>query len=409
MPHNDVSHIRSAMPCPRLLITAALVLSVYLDVAGARAAVTADGSTSSGTVPKITIGRKFRLQRSLPGWSVLIPGKPGNFWIGCAQGNRIVACRYDGTAWSEAETVVSSSSAFQMIHTVNGAWDTRGNPVLVWVVDDIKESELATASWTGREWSKPTVLDRLSRPIASIDCLSDAQGRIHVVYTRPLEPPEVYANLGEASHKPEKCYHVWYDGQKWSSPAPAASPGRYSVEKVHLGLGTNGRVSLSQIRVNFALFEPPGRFITYQTWNGKTWSDTRLATPKDRWAESGAAAMDASGVLHGWALMDRRAETHDYNATKDITELRYYRVGKLGSFHVEKGQTCQIINDYRGRIIRVTWPDDRSSHIQLWTGDTWTEPVVVPTHGRMKLGPDHRLYLASDDSGSGDVWEMLEE
>ena len=135
-----------------------------------------------------------------------------------------------------------------------------GRPVVVWcggrkgpnALEPGHGCEVAASFYTGEGWTTPDIVARGVNP-NGLDATVDKDGRVHVVFTAPLEPRETYGVLH--GFYPGKAWHALYDDRQWTEAKPLQGRGHYNVDDPILTAAPSGRLILSaRVHEEFSFF-----------------------------------------------------------------------------------------------------------------------------------------------------------
>ena len=270
-----------------------------------------------------------------------------------------------GSDWEGMTDV--TPSGWKFINRMAVAADSRGDPILIMAAyDDSTGEAVAALHWTGSEWGTPVYLDRLQpgKSVNVLDAVTDAEGRIHVAYDRPLARSETY-NTGGHGAFPHKCFHVFFNGKTWSKPQPTTGRGRYSVDDLTLSTSQDGRVCLSYLVGPISGWgSEEGKYVACQFWKKGRWSKPERATPKHSRYIGGMLVMDGWGQEHVW--------THIFEG--DPGGWQYSRPTSHDAGEADgprdwgKPSVRQMPN---GKLAVI----GQGGKVYVWNGRRWSRPV----------------------------------
>lgn len=336
---------------------------------------------------ELVLGRKVPMPPEGPGGGrshddLLLQADADDVWYITKSTHSLHYARYNGTSWSALQPV--KTPGWQWIGSVSAVVDSRVRPVVFWTGSDSQTgSALAVATWLGNEWSQPVVLDRLESfcSYGSIDSIVDTAGNIHVAYDRPLTPREKY-NLGGHGAYPDKCFHAFFDGQRWSEAAATTGKGRFGVDNPLLSNGPAGRVCLSLVVGPFSGGQDPD-FVAVQMWDGKRWSKPERLTPKgtnlytygaviaDQWGTRITCWNSPDGAPGG-CMLSRWGQPQPFQKLSCWPRVAAHASGRTALF-------CQKAVGVR---------------VRLWNGREWTRDLECPSGAVMIPSPCGRIRLS---------------
>jgi hypothetical protein len=298
-----------------------------------------------------------------------------------------------------------------IVTNLKAVMDGAGRPVVVWMQSEAETqvSSVLASRWTGQDWSPVETLDRFRSANPSLDVVSDDHGRIHVVYTRELDPPESYRVgwLDRDRTCTDKPFHVVCKGGVhkppmgappsapiiglWvphDRPASTTPPGRFYVDGVGLCTGPGGAVHLTAAVHPFSRSGHGGTYLACQRWDGERWGDLTRLTPDCTADLRGGMVVDRWGTKHVWwsdarapgryvRIRDGRASPHQFLGYRRQTPLRVSAAGD--------------------RVFLVL---DRDGRLAVWDGVRLSPPFRPQAFpfDDLVLAPDGRTFLARADA-----------
>ncbi|MBM4038979.1 MAG: hypothetical protein FJ290_10750 [Planctomycetes bacterium] len=344
---------------------------------------TPDFELALGGCDRITVGTYYGGDR----WKVLCTRDGATWAFVGSHGQGLSYRRRDGAAWTPLTAITGPGWSF--INNLAAVEDAAGRPVLFWSGFDGEAGEaLATAAWSGSGWTAPQILDREPpcEAATGLDAVRDTVGNLHVVYDKPLNPPEKYSVgfIIVDGAFPTKPHHILLDGRSTPRPKPTTGPGRFYVHRPKLSAGPEGRVYLST-DVSPLAGEGEWHHIAYQVWDGKGWSGFVPASPDNSHLLNGEAVVDPwGGKVVWWGLMEpmeRYCRTIVRGHASDAERLSGY------------GYPAPVLATLPGKGVLMMWGGDQS-HVRLWNGRTWSATLSCPTAEELAVGSDGRVYLA---------------
>ncbi len=216
-----------------------------------------------------------------------LAGQDGAGWKLCqvSAGDRhaVVSSRREGGEWSPRMEIALLTAPPTPGHAA-AALDADGWPVYVWTdaAETPGEQAFFATHRTGDGWTRPLVLDRTaSRDFVFPAACTGPDGTVHVIYTRRLDPPEEYATglFPTEGQFPQKLFHVFFDGDRWSRPKPTTGRGRFDVGRPQIGLDADGKVRVVAEITTYPRVGDRQHFPGTQAWDGKTWSEFERFRP----------------------------------------------------------------------------------------------------------------------------------
>jgi hypothetical protein len=357
-------------------------------------------------------GRTWNLASGYPRLDIprLICGKNGRMWaIGQTElpdnSNAIICARFDGQAWTSMTEVVAPIKFTNSDMTA--CLDKDDNPVVLWM--DNTQPGMDTLFWSRRTaegWSKPEgIAQAPGRMFPKPSACRNAQGYIHVVYRSELDPPEQYSQgliIADGIWTP-KYYHLYYDGQKWSTPQPTTGRGRFGVGDARLSLEPGGQLCLVTNVTEYPQLESRSSYLGCQLWDGKSWSDIRRLSPKGADVSEGSAAIDAHGDWHA-AWRNSGGTGYYWRTSQDGKPLLNLPCGPYTDPAVQSNAwgwalLCQKAN--------------MGFRAMAWTGKEWTPELIFPPPAdpaplqQLTTAPNGAIYVVSGSWGKMYINELL--
>ncbi|HOW73596.1 MAG TPA: hypothetical protein PKY77_23590 [Phycisphaerae bacterium] len=303
----------------------------------------------------------------------------GQIWVFLAQSMSFQFSKGDSKGFSPLVPMPAVGQLGPEILALTTGADNE--PLVIWqAIDPPGTSRIVFSRWTPQGWSRPVTIDTMpsANYTRSFDALRDPQGRVHLVYDRPLDPPEKY-KLGVIAidavdvFTPHKAFHACLSGGSWSRPVSTTAPGRFDFRAFHLSLDSGGAICLSGVT-----WEGKTRsqgYLARQYWRDGQWSGlkvlARVTAAQDAWIYS-----DLCGVTHLWHSQDR------------LWQYQQLAGGDLK----EATAPCRLLQPIINRL-----PDGRIALLSLpgltvWNGTEWSDLLSVQAED-MGVSPTGSILL----------------
>jgi hypothetical protein len=308
---------------------------------------------------------------------MVLQGAGGETWAIWSRGGDLPLAYMmkQGDRWTPAQAILPVG--WEFVDHLAGVLDGAGKPVIVWTAfDGTPGMAVAAARWTGTAWSSPVILDRLetSTSVNHLVAQTDDKGHVHVVYDRPLHPPEEYSRgigIVEGEY-PDKCFHVTFDGTQWSTAQATTGPGRFAIDPSALSTAPGGHLFLAMGISPLGRIANEPWYVGGQTWDGTKWLPIERLTPKtDLMQGRGGAMLDRWGGRITW-WQDPAGGIKATGA--DVSTATSAQIVDVGYSYEFKRNP--------GGWVGVYWRDDPVGYYTLWDGKKWLVPLkcVIATH-----------------------------
>jgi hypothetical protein len=316
-----------------------------------------------------------------------ISGKNGELWVLLQELSQpLKAARINGDKDFQFKPICPADWAG--VTRVSVTNDESGNPVVVMMgyVKNSSKMQVVVRKRLDNNWSNPIEIDRFdgSGTFGSMISLLDSKGRIHVVYDRHLEPRESYAVgfIIVDGEFPDKCFHAFFDGEKWSRSKSTTGKGKYYVDPLFLSEMPSGNICLG-LEVSPLRTDAESQS---QIWDGNNWSKLAEKWPKEAFYVKNTCVFDYWGNAISWGSVNDGYQCfvsrRDNPNKTDIRDLK---------------SMPTVTRDRNGRIVLFSH-DSSQAEIRMWNGEQWSDKLTFPIDENPKrvnilANPDGNLYV----------------
>lgn len=313
-------------------------------------------------------------------------------WLILARWQKLSYCVRRNGAWGPVKPI--ETPGWKYFDRIVAVSDGANHPLIVWLGFDQQTGQaLAAMQWTGERWTEPVIVDRRKTSGGAVElrALRQANGRIHVVYDRPLDDREEY-NVGGHGAYPSKCFHAIFADGQWSKPQPTTGRGRFDLDPVGLTTGPAGTIWCA---VQYSPPYAPGD-VAVQSWDGERWSRVERLHA----GEGGGVLTDPWGSrLIWWHTVDSVGALLRQDGTETPQSWVYW------------GATIPVTNDAAGRIaVYFEGSSTEGGRVRVWNGNGWAEVVTgkLPRMTRLTSALNGNLLLTGWTSDGIHLVEIIE-
>lgn len=304
----------------------------------------------------------------------LTTGPDGTVWMFLAKYDWLAFAVYRDNSWSDIEEIAEENGS--QFFNIQAAVGANGNPVIICAGIEVPGVGcISEIHWTGKSWTKPHIIDRI--PVLadnSLQCVADRDGLIHVVYRKPLAPPEFYGSGPHGQMHPDKSWHTMLKDGRWSQPQATTGREKYHADPADLSLGPDGVVVLG---LNVRPFRDTS-YVGEQVWNGNSW------TPVTKYmsAESGGLIASAWGDRLVWWRN---------NGTSGVSLIRGQSEEQAPQASLRRSEP--VVVDSAGRIIVCDHMNGDANEVRVWNGKIWSDPLHCDDATAAVATIDGQLFL----------------